>query len=299
VQSLDEIRKREAAGLEHGRARSLPLGVRLHEFIMDAPRRTIGDLDFWLVGQLQLRRTPQGRLVEYMHNIPSSVRQNAYAAGPFCHFSLPQAPRAEGVYAIFVGGELVYIGEAEDLMSRFSATGYGQISPRNLHHDGQGTNCKLNSRVLAAAKDGKTTEVWFHSTTERKVIEARLIREADPPWNGRLPSGEAQRGSLRAKRPGSRSATDPLTSSARLTTQTFRDALQTILRDAERQSQRSIRVRAGDLHRVVGRYPGDHRMPMCCAAMRSLMSEGDTFVYQPPRGNGANLEIEYQLPRSV
>jgi 5-methylcytosine-specific restriction protein A len=62
----------------------------------------------------------------------------------------------------------------------------------------------------------------------------------------------------------------------------------------------SIRVIAGDLHRSVGGYPGhNHRMVCCCNAMRSMMTEmGDRILAEPPSGNGANLIIEYQLPRT-
>jgi hypothetical protein len=91
----------------------------------------IGGVEFWLVGQLQLRRTPTGQLVEYSHVLVEGIRINACATGPFCHFSLPQAPRAAGVYAICIDGDLKYVGECEDLAGRFSSTGYGKISPRN------------------------------------------------------------------------------------------------------------------------------------------------------------------------
>jgi len=129
---------------------------------MDPARKDIASRAFWLVGVLQLRRDADGRLEEYSHEFAESVRTNAYAAGPFCYFSLPQGPRSAGVYAIFVEDELVYIGECENLAGRFSSTGYGQISPRNCHSDGQSTNCKLNSRILAAAKNGAATESWVH-----------------------------------------------------------------------------------------------------------------------------------------
>jgi len=59
-----------------------------------------------------------------------------------------------------------------------------------------------------------------------------------------------------------------------------------------------VGITAGALHRRVGGYPGtDHRMPVCCAAMRGVMGPSDRIVEQPPSGNGASLLIQYALPR--
>jgi hypothetical protein len=38
-------------------------------------------------------------------------------------------------------------------------------------------------------------------------------------------------------------------------------------------------------------------MPQCCRAMRVAMSDGDVVIESPPKGTGANLVIEYHLPR--
>ena len=55
-----------------------------------------------------------------------------------------------------------------------------------------------------------------------------------------------------------------------------------------------IDLNAGEIHRVVGNYPGkNHRMPICCEAMRSLMESTDLILYQPKKGNGASLTIRY------
>jgi 5-methylcytosine-specific restriction protein A len=78
----------------------------------------------------------------------------------------------------------------------------------------------------------------------------------------------------------------------------FNGELQRILTDAINRGLHSIVVNAGDLHRRVGGYPGtNHRMPMCCSAMRQAMRGGDRIIQAPPKGNGASLSIEYQLPR--
>lgn len=57
-------------------------------------------------------------------------------------------------------------------------------------------------------------------------------------------------------------------------------------------------IAAGDLHRLVGGYPGpDHRMPVCCDVMYGEMTDDDKVLESPPKGKGANLVIRYCLPR--
>ncbi len=83
-----------------------------------------------------------------------------------------------------------------------------------------------------------------------------------------------------------------------LTTEHFERALQSLLHGAEQNRLPFIDVRSGDLHGRVGQYPGpNHRMPICCNAMRKFMRSKDEILEGPPRGNGANLVIRYYLPR--
>jgi hypothetical protein len=79
----------------------------------------------------------------------------------------------------------------------------------------------------------------------------------------------------------------------------FRVALLRVIKRATTLGRAYVEINAGDMHRSVGGYPGpDHRMPMCCAAMRKLLIPGrDTIVSEPERGQGASLTIRYALPR--
>ena len=211
--------------------------------------------------------------------------------------SLSAAPRAPGVYAIFVDAELRYIGECQDLAARFGSSGYGKIQPRNCHHDGQSTNYKLNSRVLAAARRGEVANVWFCHTPDHKTMEQQLLAAVETPWNGR--GGGGKNAPRRRGRP-SNSGSRPASARPRQGTfkEEFRRALMEVLARAAAEGAEVLEVRVGDFHRQQGGYPGpNHRMPSCCSAMRSLMDSCDRFVYQPPRGNGASLTIEYRLPR--
>ena len=85
--------------------------------------RDIGGHEFWSVAPLELRRTPDGDLEEYTHELEEGIRPNRHAAGPFCVMRLSAAPSAPGVYAIFVDAEVRYIGECQDLAARGGALG--------------------------------------------------------------------------------------------------------------------------------------------------------------------------------
>jgi hypothetical protein len=78
----------------------------------------------------------------------------------------------------------------------------------------------------------------------------------------------------------------------------FRRQLHSLFKKAERQGKNHIKVQSGELHRMVGGYPGtNHRMPICCGVMRAEMKSTDKIIDAPPKGNGASLLIRYSLPR--
>ena len=83
------------------------------------------------------------------------------------------------------------------------------------------------------------------------------------------------------------------------TEQDFHDRLRIKLARAEKEGESHLVVKAGDLHRCVGGYPGpSHRMPNCCRVMRKVMREGDEVLPGgPPSGQGGSLAIRYVLPR--
>ena len=76
------------------------------------------------------------------------------------------------------------------------------------------------------------------------------------------------------------------------TAQDFQRELDRIFALSRQQGKPYIDVRAGDLHRQVGGYPGrNHRMPVCCEVMKRNMKPGDQILQQPLKGQGANLVI--------
>jgi hypothetical protein len=250
--------------------------------------RKISNFVFQHIGTLTLKRAKDGRPIEYNHRLVPGIKPHRHAAGPFCDFDLPRASNVAGIYALTVDETVTYIGETERLRSRFGSGGYGHIAPRNCHRDGQSTNCKINARVLKAFKAMKDVHVWFMASREdRKYVESRLVAELSPPWNG---SRSTARDS--AVFAPSASSNRPFTSDR------FTSALLARLAKAEDSGRHSTRVRSGDLHRRVGGYPGSsHHMPQCCRIMRAAMLAGDRVIEAPRKGAGANLVIEYRLPR--
>ena len=63
-------------------------------------------------------------------------------------------------------------------------------------------------------------------------------------------------------------------------------------RIAKEMGKNSIELRSGDIHNDLGLK---HRHPMVCNAMRQCMNPGDIILYQPPKGNGTTLRIEYKF----
>ena len=112
---------------------------------------------------------------------------NRHGTGSFCRFRISKLPNDEGVYAITINEETMYIGECVNLAQRFSSGGYGGISPKNCFKGGQPTNCKINKNVLNHAKHGDKIDLWFFTTelgNDRKTMESELIRLVKPDWNG-------------------------------------------------------------------------------------------------------------------
>lgn len=81
-------------------------------------------------------------------------------------------------------------------------------------------------------------------------------------------------------------------------TDDFARELRKMLASAGKLGLSAVDVKAGDLHRRLGGYPGtDHRMPLCCSAMRQAMKAGDEVVRAPASGKGASLVVRYRVPR--
>ena len=77
-----------------------------------------------------------------------------------------------------------------------------------------------------------------------------------------------------------------------MTTDNIRCYIQEQKRIAKLAGKTELILRSGDVHKDLGLM---HRHPQVCNAMRYCMTAGDVILYQPPKGNGATLRIQYKL----
>lgn len=146
----------------------------------------LGSYTFSLVESLVLEHDETGVIAERrpqaQYYKADLVPLHKHGEGPFCKFGISVPLGLVGVYALLVDGQVRYIGESEDLRKRFSY-GYGNISPRNCYKGGQGTNLKINRRVLEVAKAAGRVDLYFYGTNARKQVERQLLDIYSPAWN--------------------------------------------------------------------------------------------------------------------
>ena len=94
--------------------------------------RSFGKYIFLEVTLIQPEHDSKGDISEFMpqsrYSNPKKLLLHKYGRGPFCKFRIARNFTFEGVYVFTVDEKLMYIGECENLSSRFNM-GYGQISP--------------------------------------------------------------------------------------------------------------------------------------------------------------------------
>jgi hypothetical protein len=142
-------------------------------------------LTFMRVCELEPERDPSGKIIEFKPQgdyEDQSAELHQYGEGSFCRFRVPSEETSGGVYLIYSGDNLVYVGEAENLAKRLNQ-GYGYIAPRACYVGGQQTNCRVNKLILDEMKGGRRFALYFHETSDRLRLEAELIASNNPPWN--------------------------------------------------------------------------------------------------------------------
>ena len=78
----------------------------------------------------------------------------------------------------------------------------------------------------------------------------------------------------------------------KMTTDDIRSYIQEQKEIAKLAGKSELVLRSGDVHNDLGLK---QRHPQVCNAMRSCMNSGDVILYQPPKGNGTTLRIQYKL----
>jgi hypothetical protein len=141
--------------------------------------------DFRLIQQLLPQCDDDGRITKFYpqnaYNNKNNLPLLYHGSGAFCRFSI-QAGNWQGVYLWIVNGEIIYIGETENLRSRFN-TGCGYIAPRNCYVGGQSTNCKMNKVVMSLFEQGQKIDLYFYDTPNYKQVELVLLRKIKTQYN--------------------------------------------------------------------------------------------------------------------
>ena len=114
------------------------------------------------------------------HNLLNGI----YMDTPFCKIKMPDLSKKSGVYLWVEEGEIIYIGETNNLHRRFNS-GYGQISPRNCYVGGQNTNVKMNRIALDHYMQGKTIDIYVCETPYNKFLEKYLLDNISTKYNVR------------------------------------------------------------------------------------------------------------------
>lgn len=116
----------------------------------------------------------------------ATTRLNPHGDGPFCCFSIPGLRDERAVYAVTIDEQLVYVGiSTASLRQRWGSGGYARIQPKNCYVGGQPTNCKVNHRILGAAREGRAIHLWTQPNEDPGPVEKALIAKLRPPWNDR------------------------------------------------------------------------------------------------------------------
>lgn len=142
---------------------------------------TVFGYPFHYIQEIRPECDATGRVKECFPELEQGRRLNKNGKPPFCRFSI-DADSLPGVYLWVVDGDIIYIGETENLKKRFN-NGYGRIYTYNCYSGGRSTNCKMNKVVLELAKAGKYVKLYFYQTEEYKKVELELLGMINTKYN--------------------------------------------------------------------------------------------------------------------
>ena len=142
---------------------------------------------FEFVQELEPERDETGKIKEFRpqshYKNKATCKLHDHGKGSFCEFTVcPTCKGRSGVYALFCGEKLLYVGKCIDLYKRFR-NGYGHIAPKNCYKGGRSTNCRVNKMILEECGKGKRITCFFHETSKYGAVETTLLETLDTPWN--------------------------------------------------------------------------------------------------------------------
>lgn len=262
------------------------------------------EFDFEFVQRIELVVDKNGIIKEFKpqnkYKNDGNLKLNKYGDGSFCKFSInPRWSGVSGVYAIFIGDELAYIGQCIDFAKRFNQ-GYGYISPRKCFVGGQSTNCKINKLILNSIKNNKNVDLYFHITNNYDKIEHELIDYYNPPYNDSLRTDKYKNNrstynlEINEKKVKSNNEIKR-NENKKVGISEVKVYIEELFKKAKENSEKEITLISGELHKELNL---ENRMPTVCDAMRYYYNYiYDEILKSPPKGKGSRLIIKYDLDK--
>jgi len=145
------------------------------------------DYEFVRVGSPSFERNSEGEVeVKRPQERYANADQRAlhpHGAGPYCQFDLDVRPyeEAEGVFLITVDGAPKYLGRSSNIGKYIYDI--SNVTPSACYEGGQQTVCRINTRLLQAAREGKDVVVWATESAHADQIKQELRNRFTLPWN--------------------------------------------------------------------------------------------------------------------
>jgi hypothetical protein len=189
--------------------------------------------------------------------------------------------------------EQTLVGASRSEKERWADMVYGQLETMSEYQAARSVLWLAGENYRAALLPR------VRSDKKRCVVPMEGLAQGEQlSWLTRWLNAEVEHATLARPKPSSERPSPPsLTPRVAPKADDFRRTLAGLKAKAAQSGVRTVEITAGELHALVGGYPGGntHRMPTCCSVMRQEMRPEDTILAEPPKGAGASLKIRYRV----
>jgi len=139
------------------------------------------------IGSVSVKRDEEGRVEvknpqkRYSRSAEKDLHPDG--EGPFCEFNFRTSKyeETEGVFLFAIGDNVKYVGESSNISKYIYDI--GNISPSVCYEGGQQTVCRINTKILHAARNGKEVTVWATKSSSSNELKEQLVKNCSPTWN--------------------------------------------------------------------------------------------------------------------